>query len=296
MKSISAALEAHIGLETTTLSTCWRVERTDGVILGFTDHDRNIVYDGVTYEADTGVTRSGVKSSGDMSVDQLDVMGLLESDKITRADILAGKYNYAEIYVFLINWADTTQGILRLRRGLIGNIVVKQNQFIAELQGLTQYLQNNLLIEYTPECPLDLGDAKCQFAIDTLKQQTEVLTVTSRAVFTVKKSTGSGSTGVDFSLSGLPSYGLDLGKIEWTSGSNNGITCEIKTVDAGAGQIELFLTAPFTINVGDTLDIWPGCDKRAITCKDDFNNLVNFRGFPHVPGMDNYLLYPNARG
>ena len=37
---------------------------------------------------------------------------------------------------------------------------------------------------------------------------------------------------------------------------------------------------------GDTFVVTAGCDKRFDTCRDRFDNAVNFRGFPHIPGND----------
>jgi len=34
-----------------------------------------------------------------------------------------------------------------------------------------------------------------------------------------------------------------------------------------------------------------GCDKRFDTCRNRFNNAVNFRGFPHIPGNDFVIRY-----
>ncbi len=38
------------------------------------------------------------------------------------------------------------------------------------------------------------------------------------------------------------------------------------------------------------------CDKRFATCRDDFSNTENFRGFPHIPGPDFVLAGPAATG
>jgi hypothetical protein len=35
-----------------------------------------------------------------------------------------------------------------------------------------------------------------------------------------------------------------------------------------------------------------GCDRQLSTCRDRFDNVANFRGFPHIPGIDFVLKYP----
>ena len=46
---------------------------------------------------------------------------------------------------------------------------------------------------------------------------------------------------------------------------------------------------------GDHPAFGEGCDKRASTCSERFDNLLNFRGFPDIPGEDFLTLYP-AKG
>jgi len=58
MKALSPDLAAHLASGATTLCWCWRVVRRDGVVLGFTDHDRALTFDGTTYEAASGFTAS----------------------------------------------------------------------------------------------------------------------------------------------------------------------------------------------------------------------------------------------
>jgi hypothetical protein len=48
MKTLDSALAEHIASGTTTLCRCWKLIRKDGTVLGFTDHDRDIAFDGTT--------------------------------------------------------------------------------------------------------------------------------------------------------------------------------------------------------------------------------------------------------
>ena len=77
------------------------------------------------------------------------------------------------------------------------------------------------------------------------------------------------------------------GEIQWTGGANAGLNMEIK--DFQNGQFTLVLPMPNTISVGDTNNAIAECDKTFPTCYNVFNNAVNFRGEPYVPGMDAML-------
>jgi uncharacterized phage protein (TIGR02218 family) len=88
---------------------------------GFTDHDRNLVIDGVTYVAATGFLPSAIKSGSDLSVDNLDVDGFLDDEALKAEDLTAGLFDGARIDIFLVNWADLSQGRVLLSRGWLGS-------------------------------------------------------------------------------------------------------------------------------------------------------------------------------
>ncbi|HLL58748.1 MAG TPA: phage BR0599 family protein, partial [Allosphingosinicella sp.] len=46
--------------------------------------------------------------------------------------------------------------------------------------------------------------------------------------------------------------------------------------------------------IGDLVEISEGCDKSFATCTARFANGANFRGEPHLPGMDLLTRYPGA--
>ena len=62
---------------------------------------------------------------------------------------------------------------------------------------------------------------------------------------------------------------------------------------AGARRSTLLEAPVRPIAAGDDFVVRAGCDKRLETCRDRFANVVNFRGFPHIPGQDTVIRYPN---
>ncbi len=76
------------------------------------------------------------------------------------------------------------------------------------------------------------------------------------------------------------------GRVTWLTGNNIGLKQEI-TDHTAAGVFTLFEDMYFDIQVGDTFDAFVGCDKHVLTgCRDKFNNVFNYGGFPFVPGND----------
>ena len=166
MKSTSAELAAHITGPVTTLATCWRITRQDGAEFFFTDHDRDIAFEGETYIASSGYSRTAIANDASLSVDNLDVEGVFDSEAITEEELRAGLFDQAEVRIFLVNWSDPSMGALRMRRGWFGEAVLtEQGVFRTELRGMTQALQQRIGELYSPECRADLGDPRCTVPI-----------------------------------------------------------------------------------------------------------------------------------
>lgn len=285
MKTITSELAAHIAGEVTTLATCWKLVRRDAGVMGFTDCDHDIVYEGVTYQAATGFSPSAIDNSASLRVDNLDVEGMLNAESINEADILAGLYDFAEIEIFQVNYQDVSQGIIKLRRGWLGEVAMSQQHFVAEVRGLTQLLSQDIGEYFSPSCRAALGDSRCKV---NLASHTVTGTVTGNATRLSFVDSARTETGSLFSA----------GKITFTSGANSGVSMEVKeySYSSGAGgSISLVLPLPYTLAEGDGYSLIKGCDKTTATCHARFGNMANFRGEPHVPGLDRMLETAGTR-
>lgn len=285
MKQLSNTLNAHIQGEVTTLATCWKLTRRDATVFGFTDHDSDIVFSSVTYTASTGFTPSAIVSSSSFSVDNMDVEGMISAGNITQSDIMAGKYDFAELEIFQVNYNDLSQGALKLRRGWIGEISLHKQQFVAEIRGLTQRLSQTIGELYSPSCRATLGDSRCKINLALHTVTGSVATAVSNQE--LRDSSRSETTGL-----------FNSGTITFTNGANNGLSMEVKEYNytsGTGGQIILALPMPFSIAPGDTYSMIKGCDKTLSTCFTRYNNVVNFRGEPNVPGFDRILETAGTR-
>ena len=271
MKSVSVALLAHMQGETTTLATCWRVTRLDGEVFGFTDHCETLTIDGVAYVASTGYTATAIQSGSGLNVDNLDIEGALDSETITEQDLLAGLWDFAAIEIFLVNYDDLTMGEMVLRTGNLGTVRTGRGMFVAELRGMMQRLQQAVGRLVMPACNANLGDARCGVNLATYTAVGSVDSVTSNRQF------------LDAALPHATGW-FNGGLLTWTSGANDGLAMEVKQFTFG-GSIVLHLPMPHTVSAGDTFTISAGCDKALSTCLGKFSNVVNFRGFPHLPGI-----------
>jgi len=286
MRIIGAGLQTHLEQEETTLAMCWKVKRTDGVLKGFTNHDVDIEYDlgdgdgSITYEASSGGTFSSVKASADLSVDNLDIEMILESSYLTDSDLRCGLYDNAEIWIFLINYENTALGVVKLSYGHLGDVDIFNEQARAEMRSLTQLLQQEVGRVYGIDCDAEFCDARCGKTASSFTTAGSVATCIDSLSF------------VDGSRTEDKGY-FNYGKLTWTSGANLGLSMEVKSY-ATQGTFTLFQSMPYTISTGASYSVIAGCDKKYDTCKNTWSNLDNYRGFPHIPGQDEALRYPDA--
>jgi uncharacterized phage protein (TIGR02218 family) len=284
---LPAGLQTHLESGATTLCWCWRVTRNDGEKLGFTDHDRDLTFDGTTFEAGSGFTATEIAGSVGLTVDNLDVESAITSDRLTEDELAAGLYDNAAIEIFRVNWADVSQRVL-MRTGSIGEVSRGAAHFKAEVRGLAHELNQPKGRVIQAACDADLGDARCTVDLDdeAFKSSGAVTAIAEARTFTV---------------SGLDSFDQDWftrGLLTWTSGANDGRSAEVKLHSKRDGSVtlELWQAMSEDIAISDAFTVTAGCDKSFRTCRAKFDNVLNFRGFPHVPGSDFALAVPDRGG
>lgn len=281
MRAFSEDFAAHLASGATTICHCWRVDPRGLSPFGFTDHDRNIAFDGVTFEAMSGFTASGLDHSLGLSIDNAAASGVLTSDRVTAEDIARGRYDGAEVRQWLVNWRQPSERVLMFRGGF-GEIRQTGRAFEVELLGLAERLNRPTGRNFLPVCDAALGDARCGVDLTGYSASGGVAEVESGRRF------------VASGLSAFDAGWFTRGVLTWTAGANVGETATLKAhnIEDGEAVLELdrdHVSPPAT---GDAFDIVAGCDKRQATCRGKFSNLVNFRGFPHVPGENWTTAYP----
>jgi uncharacterized phage protein (TIGR02218 family) len=287
MRVLPAGLQAHLDSGATTLCWCWRIARNDGVRFGFTDHDRDLQFDGTSFEAATGFTGTELSGAVGLNVDTLDVEGALKSERLNEADLAAGLYDNAAIEIYRVNWAEPEQRVL-MRAGNLGEVSRGAHHFRAEIRGLAHELQQpkGRIVQFG--CDADLGDHRCKLDLDQPAFRSDAGAVAAL-----------GAPARLFTATGLDAYENDWftrGLMTWLTGANAGRKAEVRlhSKSGEAVMIELWQRPAEPVVVGDTFSIVAGCDKQFATCRAKFGNVPNFRGFPHVPGND-FLLHVASR-
>lgn len=282
MRQIPSALQARLDQGVTTLAQAWKLTRRDGVTAGFTDHDRDLVFDGVQFRAGTGFAASEATGRFDLSVEGGDIAGALDDDGLSEADLSAGKYDAAQIETWLVDWSDVSLRLLTAR-GWLGEVKREGIAFIAEIRGLADLLAQESGRLYTAKCNADLGDGRCRVDLeDPMRRGDGVVSVLlGTSIF------------VASGLAGFVDGFFTAGRLSWISGANAGQAIEVKQHRADDEVVlSLWQAMPELIAEGDAFSITAGCDKSLATCRDRFANSENFRGFPHIPGNDFIMSYP----
>ncbi|WP_204114641.1 DUF2163 domain-containing protein [Shimia biformata] len=285
--AINDDLQAHLQGGLTTLARAWAVTRGDGVTFGFTDHDRALSFDGITFSADSGLTAGALDQATGLSVDNTEALGILNHAAVTEADIEAGRYDGAEVVAWLVNWAAPDQRMV-LFRGTIGEITRSGGAFRAELRGLSEALNRPMGRIYQKPCTAVLGDKTCKVDVGQPGYclNIEVEDVENEQVFRWS------------SLAGFDPGWFQRGRLEVLSGAGKGLTGPIKgdRFEDGARVVDLWHPLRAAIQTGDTVKLMAGCDKRFETCRLKFLNHLNYQGFPDIPGEDWMMSYPRKDG
>lgn len=278
-------LYQHLTSGATTMCRAWTVTRRDGLVLGFTDHDRDLVVRGVSCRADTGMTARALQQATGLSVDNSEAIGALSAVAITEPDILAGRFDGADVRAFLVNWANPEDHVEQFR-GSLGEIERSGGSFRAELRGLTEILNQPQGQAYLPRCSAVLGDGRCRFQTDQPGY------FAARTVEEVED----GRIFRFVAFDGFDDGWFTNGRFEMTSGEAVGLVGLVKsdTLERNGRRIELWQSIGAEVLAGDLFRVVAGCDKTGETCRAKFANFLNFRGFPHIPGEDWLASYPVA--
>ncbi|MCC6006892.1 MAG: DUF2163 domain-containing protein [Rhodobacteraceae bacterium] len=264
----------------------WRLERGDGLVQGFTEYDADIVHEGLTYAAASGFDPAAIEARLGLAVDNSEVVAALSGPALAEADVAAGRLDGARVRLIALDW-DAPDGAEVLFEGSLGEIRRKDGVFEADLRGLTEALSRPAGRVFGRRCGAVLGDAACRVDLSApgLHWQTEIAALPRPGHLRL-------GTGAGFA----PGW-FAGGRLEVLSGAARGLAAALREDRAEpAGRlVALWEEIGAPLAPGDAVRLLAGCDKRAETCRAKFDNFLNFRGFPHMPG-DDWLIAPPAGG
>jgi uncharacterized phage protein (TIGR02218 family) len=263
----------------TTAAYGWRLERSDGITLGFSSHDRDLEIGGLLYRSNPGLTPSTIVESLSLENDGMELSGGISDAAISQADLQAGRWDKARLTIFLFDWTDPSLPSRILAHGELGEIAFSGNRFETELRGMYSLLDRPVVPATSPGCRAQFCDAACGLNAQRFMHEAAVISASDDRI----------------ALSAaLPGQAGDFayGQIRWLEGDNCGL---IGDVIANDGTSVTLADAPaFPILAPVRAAFLQGCDKRLATCAARFGNAINFRGEPHLPGNDLLTRYPGG--
>ena len=261
--------------ELVTLAWCWRLARRDGVVVGLTSHDRDLMVGGIVYRAAPGMKPSALETTDSLDAATMDMEGAVSSDAIAARDLDAGRWDGAELELFVTDWTAPGGAPVTVARGSLGAIERRGSAFAAELQGVTRLLDRPVCPATSPSCRAMLGDRACRVDLAPLSHMRRVTAVDGRAV-----------------TLDVAAPGMAFGELMWVEGANCGLA---SPVIAAEGAVLHLAEAPAFAPPGPVrVRLTQGCDKQLATCRDRFANAINFRGEAHLPGNDLLTRYPGG--
>lgn len=276
---MSPDLAEALGSEVTTLAFLWKLTRGDGVVLGFTSHDRDILLGGVEYLANPGMTPSAVSIGNAFSADSMEVEGVLDAATIREIDLDVGRWDGARVELFACDWGRPEAGVLRLMAGSIGDVSRQAfgagSGFAVELISEIAVLGRYGAPACSPLCRAELGDARCR--VDMEERWIDIALADSGEDWVVPEAALAD-----------PDHYTD-GRLRILTGPMAGLDRRLAQVSSAAIHLEEPVYGSGL--AGARARLWEGCDKRFATCSARFGNFLAFDGEPHVPGDDALVRY-----
>lgn len=267
--------------ELETVATFWRIQRRDGIALGFATHDRDLWFDGVLHRAAPGMVPSAIRKSAGFDEDSVDVGGALGDDGIAAADIDAGRFDDAVVLIGLVDW-ETLEAEVVLR-GTMGAIHQEDGNFTATVVSRKAVLERDLVPRTSPTCRAAFCGPGCNLNPEAHALDARIAAIDADA------NAVTCTPPLDPAL-------FEYGTLRWLEGPQAGLAAGIVAITPGGG---LVLDLPLggvaggdAGGIGAAVVLRQGCDRTLATCRTRFANAINFRGEPFLPGNDLLSRYP----
>lgn len=261
----------------TSIIFCWRIERPDGGGLGLTSHDASLRVGNDDYLPSPGMVPAAVTQRLGLEPGSTEISGALSSDSLSDADLSLGRWDGSRVTLLAADWANPAAAEpLMLASGELADVASRGNEFAAELHGIAWKLNEPPCPSTSPHCRAELGDRACRVDLAGRARRAAVVA----------------GEGTQIELDAAVGDEFLFGRLRFLSGSNCGAETVILAVNGATVRLRDIPRAD--VALGTIVQIRHGCDKRLETCAARFANAANFRGEPHLPGMDLLTRYPGA--
>jgi uncharacterized phage protein (TIGR02218 family) len=170
---------------------------------------------------------------------------------------------------FMPSYGDTSPGTVVLFAGRISDIDCSRTGIDLKCRSHLELLNIQMPRRlWQSSCTHTFGDAMCRFDRSSMQA-------------TFSAGPGSSEAQIATSLSPTPPNLYIQGTVIGVTGANTGASRTVADMAGGSIYVRLAFLSP--ILPGDQFQLLPGCDRTLSTCKDIFNNVIHFGGFPYIP-------------
>ena len=275
--------------------------------IGFTSNTRDMTLPGhgaLVFKSAVGIAPSAIEQALENPT-TFEVQGLYQSGLFEQDDVVRGKWDFATVEIFAACWDNTNLGELVLFKGNMGEFKDYQLYFTAEGRGLISRLSSDAGEVTTRYCRVKVfRDSQCGHTASTVTidgdtydiQYTSLLavgtTVSTRQTIYVPETYWTGQLTPKL----VPPNGyFNNGTITSTSGANEGLSREILKSSTNNIDVKFALKRPFpfAVAVSDEFTVTAGCNRTVEDCR-KYGNIINFRGEPYIPGLENANRVPTS--
>jgi uncharacterized phage protein (TIGR02218 family) len=289
VKVFPLATAQHIARGSRRLAWGIRIERNDGEVFAWTNHDEpttvEVLGDPLYLEDNPGFDISSLVRTAGFAVDNAEFR-VRAGEVITKMDILRRKWDGAKVYIFRYPVGEVSPVAMPMTRGHTGNFKPKLKEFVAEFRDFRQLLGKPITPLLSQTCRYTFGVylepySLCPVDLEPLAVNGTVTTGDVDAL-----------TFTDSDRDEEDDY-FGEGFIRWATGLNAGDEEKIvvHTADSGGGgSFELAFPMLSPIQVGDEYVMYPGCRKRREEdCRDKWDVVPDFGGEPDIPSRDELI-------
>lgn len=229
-----------------------------------TSHDENITYESEVYQA-LQMERSKLEQTGEMQKSGINIKMQRDADILSNF-VAFPPTEIMTLTIFRYHANDTpTPEVVVSWRGRVLSATWKGSEAILEAEPIfTSLKRPGLRRKYQSQCPHILYGGQCK--VNNLLFQT-MGTLTGVSNNTI--------TSPAFAVSS------DYFRGGYLQFDNRELRAIIADDGAGTLTLNSFLGE---LEVGSIVDVYPGCGHDLGDCQSKFNNLLNYGGFPYVPG------------
>ena len=278
-----------------TLCHCILIELTNGEKLGYTNFSQDLKIGEVIFRAGQALDPTAIERQLGIQSDNQEYKGAF-SDNIDENLLFSDRFREARIITAIVDWKNLPNSLLdlpdeQIQIGYVGEIksLGGESYTLENLTASSINLRQSRDEKTSPFCQWAFGqdngdNSGCRREVPFY--ETQIASVNSRR---------------DFEVWG-EYQNLTWGKCTFTDGANKSATYAIyRTVSifGGKTQIQLFTEASGPVATHDSVILAAGCDKTYNTCKNIWNNTINFGNIPSfgnfMPGNDFLLSSPKQQ-